>query len=371
MNSNILYIHGESAIGGAETDLLSIVKSIDRTKFNPIVVCPGGPLYEYLTGLNVKTFMFKLPSWRKGKSILFLPWAVYKLRKTILRENINLIHVNDFWYFPVVYLASRNLEVPCITHIRQEIEVEKIKKYWLHYSDMLIPMSDHIKTSAIRTEIPEKKIKVVYTGLHLDDIPFTGSSDVKEKLGIAGHEPVIGTVANIYPRKGYEYLIEAIANIKKEIKDLRCIIVGEGDREYKLKLDRLANKLGVSENIIYVGFQRNVYPFIAIFDIFVLPSILEGFGIALIEAMAMGKPVVASNTGGIPEVVEDGVTGILVPPKNPDALADAILGLLNDKIKMKAMGIAGKERVNKFFTLKRMISQIENCYDELLNKKYQ
>lgn len=366
---NILFIHGVSAIGGSERDLLSLIKNLSPLKYFPIVICPDkGPLYAELKKLDIKIEILNIPPWRKGKYILSIPIAIYRIRKIIAKNNIDLIHVNDFWYFPITFLAARPFNIPVITHIRQEIEVPKIKKYWLSYSDMLLPVSNSIKNTILMSGIQDSRIMTLYSGLDIEHIPNV-DAEMRRILNINSDQPVIGTVATIDPRKGYEYLIEALAEIKKNYGDIKCVIVGDGDSTYKSKLGMLSKRLGVSDNIVYVGFQHNVYPYISMMDIFVLPSIMEGFGIVILEAMAMSKPIVATKVGGIPEIVADNITGILIEPKDPISLASAILSILDDSEKRSLMGMAGRKRVELFFSIKVTIKTLEEVYENILNAK--
>jgi glycosyltransferase involved in cell wall biosynthesis len=173
-------------------------------------------------------------------------------------------------------------------------------------------------------------------------------------------------VANLFPRKGHEYLIEAVYRIAEEAPDARCLIVGTGDDRYGEMLARLTREKGLDGIVIFAGFQPDVSPYLAAFDLFVLPSVMEGFGIVLIEAMAMAKPVVATSVGGIPEVIDDGVTGFLVPPRDPESLVRKIRFLLAHPEVRAKMGEAGRLRVLARFSTERMIGELQRLYGELI-----
>jgi len=160
-------------------------------------------------------------------------------------------------------------------------------------------------------------------------------------------------------------LLEALVEIKDAMPDICCFIVGEGSEAYQQKLFQLVEKRQLMANVIFAGFQKNVHEFINTFDVFVLPSLMEGFGIALLEAMAMCKPIVACNVGGIPEVIFDGLTGILVPPKDSNALAKAIVGLISDEKAKRRFGKAARRVVEEQFSQEITMKRIENLYREL------
>ena len=368
MSKRILYIHGICQIGGAEQDLLRLLKWIDHQQFEPIVVCPPmGPLIREVEQLKIQVYPMSLPSWRKLRGLLAIPFAAWSLFKLIKRLQINLVHVNDYWWGPIAYMASRMAHIPCIVHIRQEIEPCRVKQYWLQKPDRMIAVSNRIKNVAIESGVDPARITVIYSGI---DTSLTVSPDdgkkIREHYHLTVNQPVIGTVANLFPRKGYEYLIEALVEIRKKTPDIHCLIVGDGDIRYRTMLLDMVQRKGLRQVVTFTGFQEDVLTHISAMDIFVLPSLMEGFGIALLEAMAMGKPVVATDVGGIPEIMEDTVTGVLVPPRNSGALAQKIFQLLESPKLRGYLGSNGRTRVVERFSIDRMITQIKTLYGELV-----
>jgi glycosyltransferase involved in cell wall biosynthesis len=368
MRRRILYIHGISEIGGAEQDLLRLLERIDRQEFEPFVVCPpGGPLIKELEERKVQVYPINLPPWRQLKGIIRIPFAVRSLYKLMLELRINLVHVNDFWWGPVSYMASRMADVPCVVHIRQEIEPRRVRQYWFKKPHGMIAVSNRIRDVAVEAGVDPVKIKVIYSGI--DPAVNANSTDrtrVREQYRLTSSQAVIGTVANLFPRKGYEYLIDALVPIQKKIHDIHCLIVGEGDAQYhQMILDRVESN-GLKRNVTFTGFQREVPAHILAMDVFVLPSVMEGFGIVLLEAMAMEKPVVATTVGGIPEIVEDSVTGFLVPPRDSDGLAQKIIYLLENQMVRERLGKLGRKRVVELFTANRTVLQIQALYNELI-----
>lgn len=368
MPKRILYIHGISAIGGAEQDLLRLLERINRQLFEPFVVCPpDGPLLREIERLKVPVYPLNISSWRKLKDVFTIPFAVWSLFKLIKDLQIDLVHVNEYWWGPISYIASRTAHVPCIVHIRQEIEPRRVKQYWFKKPHKMIAVSNRIRNVAIEAGVNATHVTVIYSGI---DTSLTVSPDdgkkIREQYHLTAGQPVIGTVANLFPRKGYEYLIDALVEVRKKVPDIHCLIIGEGDYHYRALLLEMVQTKGLKPNVTFTGFQRAVQAHIAAMDIFVLPSVLEGFGIVLLEAMALGKPVVATTVGGIPEVVEDYVTGLLVPPKDPEALAQKILYLLENPRIREKLGAAGWARVQERFSVDCMVSQLHRLYGELI-----
>ena len=370
MAVNIAYVHGVGEIGGAEKDLLSYIDLLDRCNFQPHVVCPGkGVFIKEVIKKQVPIAAICVPPWRKLKGLIKLPLAVLKLVRIFSYWKIDLIHVNDYWWFPQTYLAARICRIPIVVHLRQQIEPKRIKQYWLKKPNYLFPVSMDIECVLLAMGVNADRVSVLYSGIAINDLKHLKSREEFSCLySLKENQIIIGTVANLFPRKGYEYLIEALVEVKETFSNLCCFIVGEGSESYQKKLVGLVEERGLSSHIYFVGFQEDVYDFLNAFDLFVLPSLMEGFGIALLEAMAMSKPIVASNVGGVPEVITDCETGILVPSKDPKALASAIIRMLVDNDMRNRLGRAAREIIESKFTQDIAIKRIQNFYSVVMDQ---
>jgi len=195
-----------------------------------------------------------------------------------------------------------------------------------------------------------------------------GERDDPSDDGLALGRPLLGCAARLEPVKGLDVLLRAVALLREAQPHGVGAVVLAGSGSQEAVLRRLAADLGLTDELIMPGFVAALPPLLAQIDLFVMPSLSEGFPLVLLEAMALGKPVVASAVGGIPEVVEDGVTGVLVPPKDPQALADAIGELLGDPDKVAAMGKAGQDRVEGLFTQRQMTAAYLELFAHLLHR---
>jgi glycosyltransferase involved in cell wall biosynthesis len=212
----------------------------------------------------------------------------------------------------------------------------------------------------------EDKFVVIPSGVELNklrELPSNEKQNLKKKLGIPENSLIIGTVGRLEPVKGHEFLIKAAGNIISKYPDAFFIFTGDG--YLRQDLERKASNLDLRENIIFMGWRDDAAQIISAYDVFVLPSLNEGMGRVLVEAMALGKPIVASNIGGIPDLVIHGKNGFLVPPKKPKELAKYIQILLEDEEKREKMGLAGKE-MSLNFSVENMVEKIEKLYGELL-----
>jgi glycosyltransferase involved in cell wall biosynthesis len=215
----------------------------------------------------------------------------------------------------------------------------------------------------------EDKFSVIYSGIELNILKESISEEkqnLKKELGIPENSLIVGTAGRLVPVKGPEFLVKAAKYIISKYPDTYFIFTGDGSLENDLK--KRALEMGISENIIFLGWRDNVAKIISIYDIFVLPSLNEGMGRVLAEAMALGKPIVASNIGGVPDLVIHGKNGFLVPPKNPKELAKYIQVLIEDKDTRAKMGLKGKE-MSLNFGAESMIEKIASLYEELLIQK--
>ncbi len=179
---------------------------------------------------------------------------------------------------------------------------------------------------------------------------------------------VVGTVSSLTPHKGHEYLIQAASLVLDTLPPVKFLIVGDGP--LRKRLEEQAKELNIHSSVIFTGKRKDIPEILSLLDVFVLPShTREGLGIAIIEAMAAERPVVATDIGGIPEVVDDGETGVLVPPEDTEALSKAIITLLQDPPRAKTMGEKGRTRIKEMFTTTKMLSEIEHVYQSLTSQR--
>ncbi len=205
----------------------------------------------------------------------------------------------------------------------------------------------------------------IYSGINLDEFNPQNynieNEDVKKKLGFQIDDFIIGNVGRIAPIKGHKYLIQAAPSIIEEIPQAKFLIVGDGPN--RSEIETLAKKLGLDEHVVFLGMQENVPELLSIMNIFVLPSINEGMGRALVEAMAMKLPCVATSVGGVVEVIKDGETGLLVPSEDPKALAGAICRLAKNAELSKRLARTAQKRARSVFGAQEMVDKISTVYN--------
>ena len=366
-----LHIVEDLKIGGAERVIADIAAGLDKKNFEVSVLCVtrGGEIADELIEQGIEVKILGIFSYHNPLNIL-------KLARLLRKERPDIVHTHGYFGSVIGRIAAKLAGVLIfINHVhstyweyrKSHILMEKFLSLFTH---KIICCSKAVEDFVRDQErIKPAKTLVIYNGV--DEDRFSAPKDpssLKTQLGIDSGDSVVGTVSSLTPHKGHEHLFQAAPMILEACAPVKFLIVGEGI--LREKLEKLTKNLNLFSKVIFAGTRKNIPDLLSAMDIFVLPSSSrEGLGISIIEAMATEKPVVATDIGGIPEVIKNGETGYLVPPRNPEALAQAIIKLLQNPAKAKAMGKQGRIRFKEKFTKKRMLSGVENLYEALINQK--
>jgi glycosyltransferase involved in cell wall biosynthesis len=235
---------------------------------------------------------------------------------------------------------------------------------WKHRQvDAFVCASEAIRLMVVADGVPAEKTVTVHEGIDVDHVLSAPAVNLHEALWLPHQAPVVGNVAALVPHKGQRHLVEAAHLVVQEIPDARFVILGEG--ELREHLERQVRDYHLEKHVLLPGFRTDVLGCIKGFDLFVLSSVTEGLGTSLLDAMACSKAVVATRAGGIPEVVDDGVTGLLAEPRDHHTMARAIVRLLKNPDERRRMGDAGFARVRARFTVERMVAGTDDVYERL------
>lgn len=376
MNLKILYTVIDGEITGGNIVALRIMEEVLKKGGEAVVNSASeGKFTEILRTRGLKVYNIDTRrSFRFDNAI--------KLARIIKKENINLVHSHGPLGVTILSrLAGRLAAVPVINHahLPDNINTNSFAKYyhlllnWLtsrFFCAKIIAVSESIRMEIARQGAVANKISVVYNGIDLDGrSPKKNFIKIREEFGLKQNQWVIAEVARICESKGQHILIKAAQRVIKEKPNTVFMIIGEDlERmgEYKKELEVLAGELGIRQNIIFTGYRQDIADLMNTFDIFVLPSLEEGLPVAILEAMAAMKAVIATSVGGNPEIVIDGSTGTLVEPQSPDKLAKAIIYHLENPEISKRMGEQGYDRVKKNFSLSQMLDKVMRIYKEVL-----
>jgi len=357
---NILYIDTPiSPPGGGQQSLLLILKNIDRNKFNPIT------MFDSLdTPLKHELEKMKIP-------VLLSKNSFVSIHKIIIQLKPFLIHCNSattkFTFYSAI--VSKLLRIPFVWHVRVIESAGWKDKLIAILSTRIIVISDAVKE---KFDWISNKNKVVKIHNAVDTRIFKSGLDTEYLLNEFSFKKdikIIGIFSRIDPWKGHILFFESATIIKNSVPDSMFLVVGEGEREYKNQLVNLVKTLGLQNNVIFTGFRKDIPELMNLCDVIVNPSIEpEPFGRTIIEAMACGKAVVATKTGGVIETIEDNVTGILVPPKDRQALAQACIYLLENKQKAAEMSLKGRKRAEEFFSTIHIVEKIQKIYKDFIKR---
>jgi glycosyltransferase involved in cell wall biosynthesis len=357
--------HGE-ILGGGEISLLSLLEGLGRSRWTPIVVVPvEGAVASRCRTLGLPVHVIPLPTiHRPGPALLR---SMMALRALIRSAGASLLHANGSRAMFYAGLAGRLSGRPVIWHVRVAHRDSLLDPLLTRLASVVIVNSNAVGRRFSGTS--GGKVHCIYNGVDLKRFsPRQPPPGLRASLGLPDGLPLVGSIGRFVPYKGYAYLLEA-ARLVRDVKPAaHWVLVGDG--ELRGELERQRRTLGLETQVHLPGWREDVPDLLALCDLFVLPSVVEHFGRVLIEAMAMGKAVVATDAGGVPEIVIQGETGLLVPPAQPKDLAEAVLTLLEDAPRAQRLGMAGRRRAETTFSLARHVEAVETLYREVLGTQH-
>lgn len=369
--TTILFVDSAEGLGGAERSLLLLMGYLDRGRFAPILACNESPLAEEARAAGLDVNIVPMPRLR------YLPAAptallhgVRALVDVIQKRDVGLVHSNVMRASFYAAAAARWTGRPFVWHVR-DIHTEG----W--YVRLMCALADRaiaISRAAAKPIPCRDKVTVVYNGLVLDEFdPTLDCNTMRKELNLPLDVPVVGTVGRVRPWKRQDLFLRVAALVSQAWPETRFAIVGDtvfpAGHDYLSELRGLALDLGLADRAVFPGFRSDVAGVLAALEIVVHTAEAEPFGRVLIEAMAMGRPIVAFAEGGVPEIVADGETGILVPPGDVEAMAEAVKSLLSDPDRRREMGAAGRRRVEACFDARQTARAVEAVYEEVLSRR--
>ncbi len=360
----VCYVTTSLQVGGAERVLYDLATRLDRRRFEPSVIAlqPMGPIGEALQIAEVPVEALGI---RSPRQALLLA----RLAPLIRRTRPHIVHTHLFHANVVGRLAARIAGVPRVVSSVHIMERERAWHPWLEavtspLVDVEVCVGASVREFMADAGVPEGKLAVIENGVDLagvDRAPATPRDEVPVPDGV----PFLLTVARLHAQKGLDVLLQAASLLRK--RPFRWVVAGEG-RERDALLSE-ARRLHVDDVVRLPGFRADAIGLMKACDVFVLPSRWEGLPIVLLEAMAAGRPVIATRVGGNTDLVVDGETGLLVPPEDPAALAAAIERLLADPALSARIAARGQAMVRERYSVERMVRSHEELYDSLRNPR--
>jgi glycosyltransferase involved in cell wall biosynthesis len=370
---NVLHIIQNSKRGGVQLQLLNLVKAYDRSLIRPTVCCLS---YQEDVGRLMEQHGIDFVALNVRKHYRFSPWTILALYRLMKEKHIHVVRAHKYSSSMYGRIAAWLARVPVVItsvhgNYRKDLRHERriANKLLAKITDRIVAMSESIRQDIITYDnIDPAKVVIIRNGV--DTVLFSPEatpSDLREELGLKDDETVIGFAGRLVPAKGLAHLIGAFDGLRTETGQVKLLIVGCGQLMEPLK--KMTHEKGLSNDIIFLGERTDIPQLLGVMDIFVMPSIAEGLPNALLEAMAAAKPVVVTSAGGMAEIIQNGINGLVVPVADEAALLKGLKNLVKNRSFAQALGAAARQTIEKAYSIKTTARAWEDLYVGLLRKK--
>jgi glycosyltransferase involved in cell wall biosynthesis len=362
------------AVGGTERQVVMLGEGLDRARFDLHLACFNrtGELLKQVTVDPARVVEYRIQKLYDSSSVQ----ERLRFARYARAHEIQIVHTYSFYANVFAVPAARLGRVPVVVASIRDTGAYmtpmqcRVQRAVCRLADRVVANADAVKRWLVDEGYDERRITVIRNGI--DTARFGTKATpgrLHHELGLLPDAPLIAVLSRVSPIKGLEFFLEAAAVVGAKVPEARFLIVGKAaapDAAYQRQLEAYANHLGLGGRLVFTGLRMDVPEVLDEVAVSVLPSLSEGLSNVLLESMAAGVPVVATRVGGTPEVIEDGVTGMLVPPRDTGALVRAILAILEDRELTNRLGRAGRERVVERFSVHEMVRQTEQLYARLL-----
>ena len=367
--NKLLHINTESTWRGGEQQVIYLIKGLKKQGHITHLICqPGSGLYNQAVNETITIFPLRM----RGEIDLV---AALKIARIIRRENYDIIHSHSAHALSLVIWASFFLKRPPLSILTRRVEFSIFRHNFLGMNrykymkgtDQIIAISDRVKGILVKDGIPSEKIAIVHSGMDMNRFRGMNGDYILREFSVPAGAPVLGNVGFLEENKGQKWLIHAMTKVVKRYPEIRLFILGKGRLESQLRA--LVNELNLEKNIILTDYRNDVGGFFNIFDLVVAPSVEEGLNSSILDALALELPVVATEAGGIPEIITPNKNGYLVPPEDHESLASGILWMLDHQDQAKAMGKQGRQKVAEQFSDTSMVKGNLAVYNRLMAER--
>ena len=363
----VLHVTTHFNVGGISNYILTLSKALKSKGVEVIVASSGGDLKPELDGYGIPHIELDIKTkFEFGPKVLK---SAFRLSRIVKDEGVDLIHAHTRVSQVAALLASKMTGVGYVTTCHGYFR-KRLRGIVDSWGARVVAISGAVRSHLEDDlHVDPKRVELIYSGVDLSRFSqATGGAGPKEartRLGLKD-APVVGTIGRLSPVKGHRFFVEAMKDILAKRPDAQAVILGSGEELPMLR--KLADSLGIAASVHFYDSCADTGKFLSAMDVFVFPSVKEGLGIALLEALAAARPCVASKVGGIGDIIKDGYSGLLVEPSDPKAIAGAALRLLADASLRDEMGRRGRALVGERFTLDRMADEMIRLYGEVLKR---
>jgi glycosyltransferase involved in cell wall biosynthesis len=371
----VLHLAGSGGWAGGETYLLLLARHLDRQRFRLIVASPEpGALVDGLHAEGIETHVLNMEP-------LGSLAPLFRLRNFLREKQADIVQSHgargNFYARIAGALAATGMIVSTVHNSIYDYPISRIKKRLYLVCDRLTaPLTDwtlcvaesHRRELVTRCGFPPDKVVTIPNGVDLQRFqPARYDRRLRKELGIHDEAPLVGVIGRLTHQKGHACLFRALPLLLRKFPSLCCLIVGDG--ELREELQGLAAREGLTDHCLFLGVRQDMPQVLAALDVLVMPSLSEGLPYVALEGMAMAKPIVASAVNGVPELIQDGVTGRLVPRGEPNALAKALEEVLADPAAAAMLGRAARHRVEQAYSVEGWIRRLESFYERVFSGK--
>jgi glycosyltransferase involved in cell wall biosynthesis len=369
--------------GGTERQVVNLGLAIDTQRFALEIACMKrwGQFLADVEGRGFAVNEFPMRSLGSGRAV----WQLLRLARRMAQRSVQIVHTYNFYAnvfaIPAAWIAGTPVIIASIRDrgVYLSPAQRRVQRQVCRLADCVLVNAESIKEWLVDDGYDAERVIVIRNGIDAGRFAVSRRPGLRDELGLPAEAPIVTMMSRLIPMKGLEDFIDAAAFVSWHRPDVRFLIVGEGtaadhgtyrpETAYRQTIVDRIRRLGLNDRVILTGYRADVPALLAETAVSVLPSLSEGLSNVLLEAMAAGVPVVATRVGGTPEVIDHGVTGLLVPPGDPQGLADAIGGVVDDPSLAARLGAAGRQSVRERFGIDRMVHATEQVYLDLLVRK--
>lgn len=365
----VCFIVNNFDVGGLEKVVIDLVNHLDRDRFDVSVACVdgAGTLFDRLKLDEEACLVLDKSGARSTPLGTFDPKMLWQLRSFFTRRRVSILHAHNV--APLVYggfasrLGWRRPTVVYSEHNQIYSAPRSARRKFIFYirlADQVVAVSHDLERTLARKVFPTGRVRVIHNGIDGSRFAMADGAAVRQELDVADDDVLIGSGVVLSKQKGIPYLLEAAKGVLAKEPRARFAIAGDGP--LRTQLEATAARMDLGDRFRFLGYRSDMPRIISALDVYVLPSLWEGLPLALLEAMAMGKPVVATRVGGNPEIVEDGVNGFIVPPKDATALERALLQICRDDVFRQRVRTINRDKFESQFSLQAMVSAHEELF---------
>ena len=374
--TTIVYVVNSSILGGGNKVLLDIALNLNRKNFSPCFICPAtGTFTNELDkhGIPFEIIDKDILHGKKGH-VFFI--TMERIAKWFFKRKSLILHINGLVSYHTLSFAAKACNIPTVCHLHFPVDsVEYIKWATTVPPNVIVPCNQYLSKEVeplFKQVIPNVDIIPVSNAVDIRRYNLTNFDpyNFKKELGILNGKTIITIIGHVSEVKGHKYFLELIAGIKDNYPDILGLIVGEDkspNKEYQKKMDSYVKELCIEDYVKFLGFRKDIPEILAITDILVQPSLEEGLPLTILEAMAAGKAIITTPVGGVPEVIKDNETGLLVPIKDSKRLIEKVKLLLENSKRRLQLGKKAQKFIEENYSIEQYVKKIEDIYLKLLN----